>query len=153
MSLYYQAGHCSEMTNPHKSIYSFITIRLADITGDIKYKRSSTFMPRSIFSSAFHKQNLHFCTPLYATFLLSAELSCQGCDMRPCKLSSAMGWESRYFTLQTCPKSSRHSFAATSLLPPSDFIKIWAFLFPPSREQTSHLKKEFFQTPWEKIKN
>lgn len=139
VSLCYQAGHCSEMTNPHKSIYSFITIHPDDIIEDIKYKCSSTFVPRSMFSSAFHKPNLHLCPSLYATFLFSAELSWEGCDMRPCKLNSATGWGSQYFMLQTCPESSRRSFAATSLLPPSDFIKIWAFLFFPPLKNKLHI--------------
>lgn len=47
--------------------------------------------------------------------------------VRPYKLNFAVGWGSLRCMMPTCPRSCSHSLATVSLLPPSDFIKIWAF--------------------------
>lgn len=39
-----RAGHCPQMTNPHKSIYSFSTIHPADIIKVVGYSHSSTIV-------------------------------------------------------------------------------------------------------------
>ena len=67
-----QAGHCSEMTNPCKSIYSFSMICSADVIKDIKYEHSKTIVPTSLWVRQLSTDGIckhpHPCTDAVLAF-------------------------------------------------------------------------------------